>query len=88
LELEVRVTVLGHVQRGGSPNPYDRVLASRFGSEAVRLVAEEKLGYMVSLRGEEVEEVRIEDAIREMKCVPLEGDLVRTARSLGLCLGQ
>jgi len=88
LELEVRVTVLGHVQRGGTPTPYDRVLASRFGSEAVRLIAEEKLGYMVSLRGEEVEEVRIADAIRELKCVPRDGDLVRTARSLGLCLGE
>jgi ATP-dependent phosphofructokinase / diphosphate-dependent phosphofructokinase len=88
LELEVRVTVLGHVQRGGTPTPYDRVLATRFGSEAVRLVARDMLGYMVSLRGESICAVRIEDAIRELKSVPLDGDLARTARSLGLCLGH
>ena len=88
LELEVRLTVLGHIQRGGTPTSFDRVLATRFGSEAVRLVVEDKLGYMVSLRGESIESVPIADAIRTLKRVPLDGDLVRTARSLGLCLGD
>ena len=88
LELEVRVTVLGHVQRGGTPTSFDRVLATRFGSEAVRLAAAGQWGHMVSLRGERIVPVPIADAIREAKRVPLDGDLIRTARSLGLCLGD
>jgi ATP-dependent phosphofructokinase / diphosphate-dependent phosphofructokinase len=88
LEMEVRVTVLGHVQRGGTPSASDRVLATRFGSEAVRLIAAGKIGFMVALRGEKIEAAPIAEAVSKLKRVPLDGDLVRTARSLGLCLGD
>lgn len=85
---EVRVTVLGHLQRGGSPTAFDRLLASRFGTMAVHLVAEGKLGYMVALKNGKVVSVPIRDAVRRQKFVPLESDLVLTALGLGLNLGN
>lgn len=84
---EIRVTVLGHVQRGGSPTSFDRILGTRFGAAAVELIARGGLGHMVALRGEEIVEVPIADAIARLKTVPLESDLIRTARSLGISLG-
>jgi len=62
-DAEVRVTVLGHVQRGGSPSPCDRVLATRFGAEAVRLIAAGQLGHMVALRGEQIVAVPLPEAV-------------------------
>ncbi len=88
LEMEVRVTILGHVQRGGTPSASDRVLATRFGSEAVRLIAAGKLDHMVALRGEQLAAIPIAEAISRLKRVPLDGDLLRAARSLGICLGD
>lgn len=81
---EVRVTVLGHVQRGGSPSPYDRLLATRFGATAVRSVAEGKFGMMVACRGEAIEAVPLSEAVGSVKTVPPDGDLVQTARALGI----
>jgi ATP-dependent phosphofructokinase / diphosphate-dependent phosphofructokinase len=69
---ETRVTVLGHVQRGGSPTPRDRVLATRFGLKAADLVDEERFGQMASLRGDRVVEVALKDATAELKTVPPE----------------
>lgn len=83
---EVRVTVLGHVQRGGSPTPHDRWLATRFGSAAVRLVADEKWGHMVALQGTEMTAVKMEDAIR-MKFIDPNGQAVLMARDLGIVFG-
>jgi len=83
---EVRVTVLGHVQRGGQPTPYDRWLATRFGSAAVHLVAQEKWGYMVALQGNTIVPVKMEDAIR-MKFVDPTGETVMMARDLGIVFG-
>jgi len=83
---EVRVTVLGHVQRGGQPTPRDRWLASRFGSASVHYVAQEKWGQMVALRGREVTPVSMRDAIA-MKYVDPNGEMVRTARDLGIVFG-
>src|SRR5437899_4090817 len=77
---EVRVSILGHIQRGGSPSPYDRVLATRFGVKAVDLIAENAFGKMVCLRGETVCAVDIADAVGRMKTVDPNGELVRTAR--------
>lgn len=88
LDMEVRVTVLGHLQRGGSPSAFDRVLASRFGAAVVHLIAAGNAGHMVALRGESVVDVPMADAIRHQKLVPPESDLVRTARDLGICLGD
>jgi ATP-dependent phosphofructokinase / diphosphate-dependent phosphofructokinase len=69
---ETRVTVLGHVQRGGSPTPRDRVLATRFGLKAADLVEQEHWGQMAALRGDRIDEVPIEEATRELKRVPPE----------------
>jgi len=86
--LETRVTVLGHLQRGGSPTAFDRVLASRFGSAAVHLAASGGLGQMVALRGGQVSAVPLAEALDNPRRVDLEGDAVRTARSLGISLGD
>jgi ATP-dependent phosphofructokinase / diphosphate-dependent phosphofructokinase len=67
---ETRVTVLGHVQRGGSPTPRDRVLATRFGLEAADLVHEGRFGTMAALRGDEIVSVPLQDAVAELKTVP------------------
>ena len=66
---ETRVTVLGHVQRGGTPSAFDRVLATRFGVKAMDLVLEKKFGYMASLKGTEVVAVPIQDAVGTLKTV-------------------
>jgi 6-phosphofructokinase 1 len=64
------VTVLGHVQRGGTPNAHDRILATRFGTRAAELVEEKKSGRMVALQGDEITDVPIADAVKELKAVP------------------
>ena len=84
---EIRVTVLGHLQRGGSPTAFDRILGTRFGAAAVDLIAHGGLGRMVALRGENIVDVPIAEAIAKLKTVPLDGDLIRTARSMGVSLG-
>lgn len=85
---ETRVTVLGHLQRGGSPTPYDRILATRYGAGAVNLLAEGNFGRMVCLKGQNIESVSLEQAIGEMHKVPVDGELVKVARQLGICLGD
>jgi 6-phosphofructokinase 1 len=88
LDRETRTTVLGHVQRGGVPTPYDRMLATRFGSHAVRAAAEGESDVMVRLRGQTVETVPLADAIAKLRRVDPEGELVRTARSLRTTFGD
>lgn len=85
---EVRVTVLGHLQRGGSPSAFDRLLATRFGVMAVHCIAEGLLGHMVALDGDCIVSVPIAEAIARQKLVPLHSDLIRTALALNICLGQ
>jgi ATP-dependent phosphofructokinase / diphosphate-dependent phosphofructokinase len=85
--LEVRVTVLGHLQRGGSPSAFDRLLGSRFGTMAVHLIAEGKLGHMVALQDGRIVAVPLEQAIAHLKLVPLDSDILQTAHGLGICLG-
>lgn len=84
---EVRTTVLGHVQRGGSPSAFDRVLGTRFGVKAAELIAQGKTGQMVALRNAEVIHVSIEDALSKPKLVDPDGELVNVARSVGIELG-
>ncbi len=86
--LETRVTVLGHLQRGGSPTAFDRWLASRFGVAAVDLIAQGRFGNMVALRHGQIVDLPLEEALRVPKRVDLQGDGVRTARQLGICLGD
>ena len=85
--LETRVTVLGHLQRGGSPTAFDRVLATRFGTEAARLASEGNFGSMVALRGQDIVPVPISDAIGRLKSVPAGHSLMRSAISVGTSFG-
>lgn len=85
---ETRVTVLGHLQRGGSPTPFDRILATRYGSAAVHALAREENAVMVCLKGQEVITVPLKDAIEQLKRVPIKGDLVKTAKSVGISFGE
>ncbi len=85
---ETRVTVLGHIQRGGSPTVYDRWLGTRFGANVLRLIEQEKWGYMVALRGTEIIDIPIADAIGQLKQVDPQGEPVRTARNLGISFGS
>ena len=85
---ETRSLVLGHLQRGGSPIAYDRVLALRFGAAAVELAAEGHFGCMVALDPPEVKPVPLAEAIDHLKTVPVEGDVVRTARAMGISFGD
>ena len=86
VDAEVRVTVLGHLQRGGQPSPRDRWLATRFGSAATHLVAQERWGYMVALQGTEIVTIPLGDAL-QMKRVDPQGEMVQMARDLGIVFG-
>jgi 6-phosphofructokinase 1 len=85
---ETRVSVLGHVQRGGQPIALDRVIASAFGVHAVDLIAEERFDLMVAWQNRQVVAVPLADAIKEPQLVDLDGAMVHTARGLGICLGD
>jgi len=85
---EIRVTILGHIQRGGSPIAFDRILASRFGKAAADLIGQKKFGKMVALRGDEIVDVNISDAVSNPKYVDPTGEMVMTARSLGVSFGD
>jgi 6-phosphofructokinase 1 len=86
--MEVRVTVLGHVQRGGSPTAFDRLLSSRFGAMAVHTIAEGKMGHMVALQCGRIVAIPIANAVNQQKFVPLDSDILRTAFGLDICLGN
>jgi ATP-dependent phosphofructokinase / diphosphate-dependent phosphofructokinase len=85
---ETRSLVLGHLQRGGSPTTFDRLLALRFGAAAVRLVAERKFGMMVALQPPRIVPVPIAEAITTPRRVPLDSDTIATARDLGTSFGD
>ncbi|HAM35731.1 MAG TPA: 6-phosphofructokinase [Elusimicrobia bacterium] len=85
---ETRVCVLGHLQRGGGPTSFDRLLCTRFGAKAVELVAREQFGYMVALRPPDTVAVKITEAIGRLRQVPPDGDLVQTGRALGISFGD
>jgi ATP-dependent phosphofructokinase / diphosphate-dependent phosphofructokinase len=88
IDHEIRVTVLGHLQRGGSPVPFDRILATRFGRHAADLAVAGRFGRMVCLVGGRIEDVALEDAVVGCKLVDPDCELVRTARALGTGLGD
>jgi len=85
---ETRSMVLGHLQRGGSPTSYDRLLATRFGGAAVRAVEQQKWGHMVALQSPHIVAIPIKDALRETKRVDPSHDLVQTARQIGISFGD
>ena len=88
LSSEVRTTLLGHVQRGGSPTPFDRVLATRFGYHAAQLVERGEWGRMVTLAGSDCASVPLSAVAGRNRCVPLDHPLLRAARGLGVSLGE
>ena len=86
--VETRSLVLGHLQRGGQPISYDRLMALRFGSAAIELVKRGDFGSMVSLDPPDVKAVPLGEALSTTKLVPIEGDVVRTARAMGISFGD
>jgi 6-phosphofructokinase 1 len=87
-ELDIRETVLGHLQRGGIPVAYDRILAAQFGVKAFELVDKGDFGKMVSYRHPDIVSVTLEEAISKMNFVDLTSKLVKTARGIDICLGD
>jgi 6-phosphofructokinase 1 len=85
---ETRCTTLGHLQRGGSPTSLDRVLGTRFGVKAVKLIEEKRFGRMVSYQQYHVGSVPIEEAVRELNLVDPEGEVVESAKAVGICFGN
>ena len=85
--LETRYTILGHLQRGGSPTPFDRILSTKFGTFAIDLAIKKKFGRMAALKGNEVKSVTIENAVKSQKLVTPTDQAVRTAKAVGVCFG-
>jgi 6-phosphofructokinase 1 len=85
---ETRHVVLGHLQRGGSPSSYDRMLATRFGGFAVDLVARGEFGVMVALRSPDIVAVPLERVVGRQRTVPIGGDVLQTARAVGISFGS
>lgn len=86
--LETRTVVMGHLQRGGTPTPFDRVLATRFGTRAVDMVVNKEFGHMVGLKGNSLAKVSLTDVAKGPRRVPLNHPLIRSARSVGTCFGD
>jgi phosphofructokinase-like protein len=85
---ETRSLVLGHLQRGGEPTAYDKVLALRFGAAAIHLAEQGEFGCMVSLDPPDIRAVPLDEAVRQLKLVPTDGDVVETARRIGVSFGD
>lgn len=86
--MESRVTVLGHLQRGGSPTPFDRILGTRYGVKAVELLAKGQFGQMVALKGTEIESVSLAEAVSKQKHVDPNSDFVKAAKAVGISFGD
>jgi len=86
--LESRVTILGYLQRGGTPSAYDRILATRLGTACAALIQEGHYGVMLAARGEKAETVALEEVVGKIKTVPLDHPWIESARYVGTCLGD
>lgn len=86
--IETRVTVLGHLQRGGYPIPYDRILSTRYGVAAVEAFVNGHYGFMVSLKGSQIVLVPITEAIEKLKMVDPGSEIVNAARAIGISFGE
>ena len=84
----MRVTVPGHVQRGGSPCPYDRVFASRLGSEAGKLILDGQYGFMVGYRNREIVRVPLADVAGKLKTLSPDATIIQEAKLLGISFGD
>ena len=85
---EVRVTVPGHTQRGGSPCPYDRVLSTRLGAAAGRMIMEGKYGFLVGIKNNEITQVPLSDVAGKLKMVDLNSSIIKEIQDIGICLGD
>ncbi len=85
---EARSVVLGHLQRGGSPTTYDRLISLRFGAAAIRCVQAKDFNKLVVLKDNKLTSIPIDSVANKMKAVPLDSDVVLTARDVGICLGD
>lgn len=88
MEVQTRAVVMGHLQRGGSPTPFDRILATRLGTQAVDMVKKRNFGYMVGVKGASLIGVPLEDVAKGPRTVPLNHPLIQAARAIGTCFGD
>jgi 6-phosphofructokinase 1 len=86
--LETRETILGYIQRGGSPSANDRILATRFGAHAVEMIANKKFGHMVAKKGEELTSVPLSEVGGKLRLVPPDHSLIKKGRRMGVCFGD
>ncbi|MDE1920239.1 MAG: ATP-dependent 6-phosphofructokinase [Candidatus Omnitrophica bacterium] len=86
--IETRNVVLGHLQRGGSPSPFDRILGTQLGSKAVDLIAERHFGFMVGVKEDQLVKVPLSEVARGSRSVPLDHPMIKDARALGTCFGD
>ena len=86
--LETRTVVMGHLLRGGSPTPFDRILATGLGTKAVDMIEDKKFGYMVGVKGNSLVNVPLKEVAKGPKTVPLNHPMIKAARSLGTCFGD
>ena len=87
-QLESRVTVLGYLQRGGTPSAYDRILATQFGTEAAHFLANGDFGKLVALQNGKIVGVLLEEIAGRVKNIPANNPMILTARELGTCFGD
>ena len=87
-KIETRETILGYIQRGGSPSPMDRLLATRYGAFAVELMAQNKYGLMVTSIGEEITSIPLREVGGKLRTVPLNHPLIEKARRMDVCFGD
>ena len=85
---DTRACTLGHLQRGGAPTSLDRILGARFGVKAVKLAEEGRFGRMVSYQAYKVSSASIDKAINKLRIVDPKGEIVETARAIGICMGD
>ena len=86
--IETRTVVMGHLQRGGPPTPYDRVLATKLGTTAVDLIENGEFGYMVAVKGNAITKVRLQDVAKGQRTVRSNDPLIASARAVGTCFGD
>ncbi len=86
--IETRTVVMGHLQRGGTPTPYDRVLATKLGTSAVDLIENGEFGYMVAVKGNAMTKVRLQDVAKGQRTVRSNDPLIASARAVGTCFGD
>jgi 6-phosphofructokinase 1 len=88
IDLETRSVVMGHLQRGGTPTPFDRILATRLGSKAVDLIVGKNYGKMVSVQGDHLKDFPLEEVATGPRLVPADHELIKAGREIGVCFGS